>query len=143
MRETIFTFLYGAGAILGFPIAVFWGRTSWKRYQELKSHELFNWQTDRYLAVTLAFTFVTTGVTITHFTRTLGNLQFGLSPILSRVDAYPMAAGLTILLLGFMWMVRLIDLENNPPKYRWTIVGLGLSVVWLAIVTILELTVGL
>jgi len=137
MREVAFLYLYGIGALLGVPIALFWATMSWRRYKEI-THR---WWRDRYLIVTLSFTAVAAGVVLTHATRTIGNFQYGLSPILRGPDGVPMAIGLTILLVGFLGMIWLADLEVHPPRWKWTRWSVLVSGIWFLTVVVLHLFV--
>jgi len=129
MHEIVFVFLYGLGALIGLPISVYWTGVYLRRHRSMQGR----WWSDRYSLVALSFALVCAGVTITHTSRTIGNLQFGLSPILMRTEGYFIAAGLLLLLLGFFVKIRLIDLETDPPKWRMTQVALGTTAVWLTV----------
>lgn len=131
-RVLIFIFLYGATACSGAVLSFFWTRFAISRGKRMPHP----WLKDRTFVLALAIALVSLGLTLIDGARAVGNLEFGLSSILRRDEAWFIGAGLIATLAGMFKMGWLADLEVNPPHWTWLRFMLGLTVLW-AVVAIL------
>jgi len=117
MRLWVFLSLYGSLTFAGTFLAVFWSRVALHRKRVIAKRWKLN--SDRYFVLAFAIAVSSVGLVLVNGGRLLGNLAFGLSPLLQRAEAWLVAGGLLILLFGYFQMVLLSDLETHPPHWRW------------------------
>lgn len=129
----LFVFLYGAPTLVGIFLAAFWAVFAIRRAREI-THP---WRHDRAFILSAAIAVIATGVVSTFGARAVGNLIYGISPILRHKEAYFIGLGLVLALIGFLLMAWLADLEKHPPKWTWLRAMLGLTALWAAVVAIL------
>lgn len=125
-RVWLFIFLYGVTTIISFFLTVFWTRLAIVRAREI-NHSIFK---DKAFVLAAAIATVAGGTMLMHGARVVGNLDYGLSLILRNGDAYAVAIGLVLCIIGFLKMTWLADLEKHPPKWTWLRAMLGATVLW-------------
>ena len=130
MTLVAFLFLYGITAILGVALGWFWLGVARKRVKVIEHA----WHQDLYTLVALGFGLVTAGLGIGHSFRTFGNIHYGLSPILQRNEGVGIGVGMIVVLLGFLVLIYLADIEDHPPKWTWVKVSMVVSVLWVLVV---------
>lgn len=128
-RVWAFLFLYGASALTGLFLAVFWTRFAISRCRNV-SHPC---RKDRVFVLSSSIALVSAGMVLIDGARAVGNAEFGLSSILQRDEAYFIAAGLFLAILGFLKMTWLADLEKHPPKWSWLRAMIGVTLLWAVI----------
>jgi hypothetical protein len=128
MRALIFLFLYGALTLLGAFLAVFWGMVAKRRWSVIAGR--WSWRRDRYFLLASSVAISSTGLVLVDGGRIVGNLLYGLSPILQRAEAWAIGAGLVLLLIGYGKMVVLADLERDPPNFIWAKLGVAVTLAW-------------
>lgn len=138
MREGLFVFLYGALFLVGLFLAPFWAVIAGKRAKRVAGRWVL-WS-DRYFVLAAAIATLCAGDVLVFAARTLGNLAYGLSPILRNdLDAWVIGLGLTTVFVGKAMLVWLADLEREPPVWTWSRGAALLTVAWGAGTVVLEL----
>lgn len=133
MRVWLFIFLYGAVAMSGAFLSFFWAHFAYCR-AKLISHPSYK---DRTFVLSAAIAMVAIGLALVDGARAIGNIEFGLSAILQRNEAYFIGVGLVFILFGLFKMTWLADLERHPPKWMWTRAMLGMTLLWSVIAALL------
>jgi hypothetical protein len=132
-RLFVFVFLYGTVSLIGAFLSFFWARIARQRARSIPHPAI----KDRAFVLASSIALSALGLTISHGVRAVGNVQFGLSSILKRSDAYPIGFGLIILIAGMLLQVWLADLQKHPPRWimvRWMI---GLTMLWAIVAALL------
>lgn len=129
IQAFLFIFLYGLCGIIGLFLAVFWGRLAHRRLKVID----YPWYRDRYYLISVAVTLLAGGQAIVDAARTVGNIEYGLSPILTHTEGWFVFLGMFTLLLGLITMVWVADLETHPPSWRWLRRMLIFTVFWLVV----------
>ena len=129
-RAWAFLFLYGALTLVGAFLSFFWAEVALRRWRAIAGR--WPWRRDRYFILALAIATSSFGLMLVDAARIVGNMLYGLSPILQKGEAWFIGAGLALLLIGYWKLVWLADLERSPPTFRWTKVGVIATALWLA-----------
>lgn len=130
MREFIIPILYGVASLTGFFLAAFWFTTAVHRYKVLAKG---GWKHDRYFILTASLGLMVIGNTLLYSGRAYISLTQGISPHLMGFGFYVISSGIIIALLGSVLIVRLSDIEKQPPrKWLW---GIGaMATLWTVVV---------
>jgi hypothetical protein len=132
-RVWIFMFLGGMSTLIGLMLSTFWTHLAYCRAR-LIAHPKHK---DRTFVLAASIATLSAGVTVADGWRTWGNIEYGLSESLRSPDAYFVAAGLVIAILGMVGMVWLADLEKHPPRWTWLRTMIGVTVLWAVISALL------
>ena len=130
MRVALFIFLFGLVLIVGIFLSVFWTRAVVVRWRAIKGRWL--WHDDRALILSSGIALTATGLALVYGSRLLFNIFYDLSPMLQGGEAWPVAIGLGLMLVGHLFLVWLADLEIDPPRWGWLRGMIFVSFVWLA-----------
>lgn len=129
MRVATFLFLFGLVLIVGAFLSAFWTRSVVVRYRAVKGR--WHWHEDRSLILSAGIALTSTGLALVYGSRLVFNLFFDLSPMLQGGEAWPVAAGLTLMLGGHFLLVWLADLEIDPPRWGWLRGMFIVAAIWL------------
>ena len=123
----LFIYLYGVAAVVGIGLAIFWGRIAVNRKRQIN----YPWQRDRYFILATGVCLVTGGQAGIDLSRTYGNIEYGLSKILTHPVGWVVFASMLVMIAGLFFMVWLADLETHPPKWTWLKWSAVFTLVWL------------
>jgi hypothetical protein len=132
VRAFLFLFLYGSNVLVGLFLTTFWAKVAYRRVKAI--NDRWGLHTDRYFVLSAAIAMCAAGLLLIDLGRLIGNLAYGLSPILQHWEGdWLIAPGLVLLSIGGMGMVWLADLEARKPNWKWTKAMVAVTLIWFAV----------
>lgn len=125
MRLNLVILVYGMMTLVGCFLAAFWSSMAWARFRRLRWSML---KVDRYFWLASSLAMFSVGSMILFGARTHGNIVYGISNYLMRIEGIFIILGASVILVSQMMMVWLADLERGRPVWLWG--ALAITVLW-------------